>query len=170
MSRWWKVIRGMIGTGLTFSAGVGVVSAVLAGLVALLPGSQGGIELARLVVASTIWAFPIGVAFSGFLAMSARGRTFESLSLPRFALLGAGGGLLLYAPLAANAWQAWDTPTALVNAAILVGLGAGSATATLLLARRARPALTSDEEALALTEGGGAGDASAPIHLESPRV
>ena len=32
MPRWLRVIRGMIGTGLTFSAGVGVVASMIAGL------------------------------------------------------------------------------------------------------------------------------------------
>jgi hypothetical protein len=153
MPRRLRVLRGMIGTGLTFSAGVGVVASMIAGLVWLLPGGEGGLEMIRLVVASSIWAFPIGVVFSGALAITARGLSFDKLSLPRFAALGAGGGLLLFGLLATNAWQAWSVSTALVNATIFVLLGGGSATATLLLARRARPALKSGDESRRLGEG-----------------
>ncbi len=137
MPRWLSVIRGMIGTGLTFSAGVGVVASMIAGLVWLLPGSDNGLEMIRLVIASSIWAFPIGVAFSGFLAITARGRSFDKLSLPRFAALGVGVGLLFFGVLALNAWDAWSVTTAIVNATIFVLVGGGSATATLMLARRA---------------------------------
>jgi hypothetical protein len=152
MPRWLRVLRGMIGTGLTFSVGVGVVASMIAGLVWLLPGGEGGLEMIRLVVASSIWAFPIGVVFSGALAITARGVSFDKLSLPRFAALGAGGGLLLFGLLATNAWQAWSVSTALVNATIFVLLGGGSATATLLLARRAGPALKSGDESRRLGE------------------
>lgn len=153
MPRWLRVIRGMIGTGLTFAAGVGVVASMIAGLVWLLPGSDNGREMIRLVIASSVWAFPIGVAFSGFLAITARGRPFDKLSLPLFAALGAGGGLLLFGVLAVNAYHAWSASTALANLTIFVLLGSGSATATLLLARRAVPSLKSGDESHSLGEG-----------------
>ena len=153
MPRWLRIIRGMIGTALTFAAGVGVVAGTIAGLVWLLPGGGSGVDLIQMVVASSIWAFPIGVAFSGFLAITARGRPFDELSLPRFAALGAGGGLLLFGVLAANAYQAWSVSTALVNLTIFVLLGGGSAAGALMLARRAGPALNSGEESRSLGEG-----------------
>ena len=105
-----------------------------------------------MAVASSIWAFPIGVAFSGFLAITARGLPFDKLSLPRFAALGAAGGLLLFGVLAANAYHAWSVTDAIGNATILVLLGGGSATATLMLARRAEPALKSGDESRSLGE------------------
>ncbi len=150
MPRWRRVIRGMIGMGLTFAAGVGVVASTIAGLVWLLPGIGGGPEMFRMVVASSIWAFPVGVAFSGILAITARNRSFDKLSLPRFAALGAGGGLLLFRVLAANAWHAWSVSTALANLTIFLLLGSGSATAALVLARRAGPALESGDESRGL--------------------
>ena len=153
MPRWLRVIRGMIGTGLTFAAGVGVVASMIAGLVWLLPGSDNGREMIRLVVASSIWAFLIGVAFSGFLATTARGRSFDKLSLPRFAALGAGAGLLLFGVLAVNAWDSWSVTTAIANATIFVVLGGGSATASLMLARRAGPALKAGDESRSLDAG-----------------
>jgi hypothetical protein len=148
----------MIGTGLTFATGVGVVASVMFVLPTwLFLGGDSGREMLEMVVKSALWAFPIGVAFSGVLAMTARGIPFDKLSLPRFAALGAGGGLLLFGLLAANAWQAWSVMDAIGNATILVLLGGGSATATLMLARRARvgPALKSGDESRSLGEGEG---------------
>ncbi len=153
MPRWLRVIRGMIGTGLTFSAGVGVVASMVAGFVWLLSGSESGLDMIWLAFASSIWAFPIGVAFSGFLALTAHGRSFNKLSLPRFAALGAGVGLLFFGLLAINAWDAWSVMTAITNATIFVVLGGGSATATLMLARRAGPALKSGDESRSLDAG-----------------
>lgn len=153
MSRWGRIIRGMVGMGLTFAAGVGAVASTIAGLVWLLPGGGGGREMIRVVIASAFWAFPVGVAFSGFVAMTARGRSFDKLSLPRFAALGAGGGLLLFGVLAAIAHDAWTVSTALSNLTVFVTLGSGSATASLLLARRAERALKSGDEPRSLSEG-----------------
>lgn len=141
MPRWLRILRGMAGIGLTFSAGVGVVGSVIAGLGWLLAGGEGGLGMLQMVVASSLWAFPVGVAFSGFTALTARGRSFDQLSLPRFAAVGAGAGLLLFGTLALNAWDAWSPGTALLNAMVFAVLGGGSATVSLLLARRAEPAL-----------------------------
>ena len=148
MPRWLRVIRGMIGMGLTFSAGVGVVASMIAVLPWLVLGGDSGREMIRIVIASSIWAFPIGVAFSGVMAITARGRAFEKLSLPHFAVLGAGAGLLLFGVLGVNAWHSWSLTTAIANATIFVLLGGGSATATLMIARRAGPALKSGDESM----------------------
>jgi hypothetical protein len=137
----------MFGMGLTFAACVGVVASMILVLPTwLLLGGDSGREVLVMVIKSSIWAFPIGVAFSGVLAISARGRAFDKLSLFRFAALGAGGGLLLFGLLAMNAWQAWSVSDTIANATLFVLLGAGSATATLVLARRAGPALNSGNE------------------------
>ncbi len=153
MPRWLRVLRGMVGTGLVFSVVVGVVASVVAGVAWLLTGMNSDRELIRVVVASAMWAFPIGLTFAGFLALTARGRPFEKLTLPRMAALGAGGGLLLFGVLAANAWNAWSLPTAILNLTVFLGLGAGSATAALLLARRAGPALKPGDDTRRLGEG-----------------
>ncbi len=153
MPRWLRVIRGMIGMGLTFSVGVGVVASMIAVLPWLILGGDSGREMIMMVIASSIWAFPIGVAFSGVMAITARGRPFDKLSLPHFAALGAGAGLLLFGVLAVNAWDSWSVSTAIVNATIFVLLGGGSATGALMLARRAGPALKSGDESRSLGEG-----------------
>ena len=154
MPRWLRVIRGMIGTGLTFAAGVGVVASVIFVLPTwLLLGGDSGREMLVMIIKSSIWAFPIGVAFSGVMAITARGRAFDKLSLPHFAALGAGAGLLLFGVLAVNAWHSWSLTTAIANATIFVLLGGGSATATLMIARRAGPALKSGDESRSLGAG-----------------
>ncbi len=155
MPRWLRVIRGMIGTGLTFAAGVGVVASMIFVLPTwLLLGGDAGRETIVMIIKSSIWAFPIGVAFSGVLAITARGLPFGKLSLPRFAALGAGAGLLLFGLLAMNAWQAWSVSDAIANLTVLTLLGGGSATATLLLARRAgRALLKPGDESRSLGEG-----------------
>jgi len=148
VSRWQRVLRGMVGIGLTFSAGVGVVGSMLAVLSWLLFGWDP--EMARLVVASSVFAFPMGVAVSGVVAITSRGGSFDKLSLPRFAALGAGAGLLLSGVLGVTLFDSWT----LVNATILVLLGAGSATASLMLARRGDRALEPGDEAQGLGDGG----------------
>jgi hypothetical protein len=142
----------MVGMGLTFSAGVGVVASVAAIASWLFLGGGSFPELARVVVASSLWAFPIGVAFSGVVSVLARGRSFEELSLARFGALGAGAGLMLFGVLATNAWDAWSPATALGNAAIFVILGGGSAMSSLLLARKADASLAAGGEPPSLGE------------------
>jgi hypothetical protein len=136
MTRWRRLARGILGMGLTFAAGVGIVTSAIGGLMWGFDGESAR-AMFRFVAASTMWAFTIGVAFSGVLALTARGRSFEKLSLPRFAMLGAGVGLFFFGLLATNAWQAWSLSQAIGNAAILTGLGGGSAAGALLFARRA---------------------------------
>lgn len=56
--------------------------------------------------------------------------------------------------LGVNAMRAWSVADAMLNGTFFVLLGAGSATATLLLARKAAPELTSgDESRPALPDG-----------------
>lgn len=156
MPRWLRLLRGMLGTGLTFSVVVAAVSAVVAGVAWLLPGAMSSAEVVEMIFmgfrAAAI-AFPVGVVFSGGLALTARHRTFDELSIPRVAALGAVGGLALFGLLALNAWSAWSTADAIGNLVILVGIGAGAAGGTLALARRASPALEPGDEQARLEEG-----------------
>lgn len=139
--------------GATFSAAVGAIGAVLGGVGLLVSGGDGARELARIVTAAMVWAFPVGVAFSGMLSLTARGRSFEKLSVLRFMALGAGGGVLLFGLLALNAYDAWSLRDALGNLAIFVVMGSGSATGALLLARRAQRSLESSDDPERLGEG-----------------
>ncbi|MBT8489247.1 MAG: hypothetical protein HKN72_13220 [Gemmatimonadetes bacterium] len=156
MPRWLRLLRGMVGTGLTFSAVVAAVSAVVAGVAWLLPGAMTSAEVVEMIfmgVRAAVWAFPVGVVFSGGLALSAKNRSFDELSIPRVSALGALGGLALFGVLALNAWSAWSTADAIGNLVILVGMGAGAAGGTLALARKAGPALEAGDEPARLDEG-----------------
>jgi hypothetical protein len=153
MPRWLRVIRGMIGTGLTFAAGVGVTSSML-GLVGRLLGELSGHELIQIVGKLSVVAFLVGVVFSGVLAVTARGRPFDRLSLRYVTALGAGGGLLYFLFIAAmNGARVWSASAAIANLTILILLGGGSAAGTLILARRAGHALQSGDESRSLDEG-----------------
>ena len=162
MSRWKRVIRGTVGMGLTFAAGAGVFFSVLAVVRALFfPGVED--EPGFMIIAASAWGFAIGVSFSGILAIAARSRSFDQLSLPRVATFGAGGGFVLAGLLVAATWQEWPNGNAIVPFTFLPLLGAGAAAASLLLARRAGSALTSGEE----SPGLGAGKVVGPPSLGS---
>ena len=90
MPRWLRVMRGMVGTGLTFAAGVGVVSAVV-GTAGLLAGEVTWVDLFRMVGKLSVVASFVGVVFSGVLAIVARRKSFDTLSLPFVTAVGAGG-------------------------------------------------------------------------------
>jgi len=137
MTGWKRVLRGVIGTGLGFAAGAGAVMATLAGVFLILRRGEGWNEMVITVAGSMVWGFLIGVVFAGVTAVVARGRSLESLSLPRFGALGMAAGLLLYGLLALNAWDAWSVSAAVTNAVIFLALGGGAATGSLVLARRA---------------------------------
>lgn len=141
--RWVRVVRGMLGMGLTFAAVAAAFFSVLA-VIAGLTGAED--EPGFMIIAGSVWAFAIGVAFSGALAIAARKHRFDELSLPRVALLGAGGGLALAALLVGATWSEWSVADATVPFTFLPLLGAGSATASLWLARRVGSQLESDEE------------------------
>jgi hypothetical protein len=141
--RWLRVMRGMIGTGLTFTAVVGAVG-LLVGVPVWLYGEVTGVELLQVVGKCAVVAFPVGLAFSGMLAFAARRRAFEKLSVGRFAALGACAGLVYFALIGLSAYDRWSVPDALVNLVILTLMGSGAATAVLLLARRAGLARSGD--------------------------
>ena len=118
MPRWLRIIRGMIGTGLTFGAGVGVVASVI-GVLAWLANGITGRELMQIVGKFSVVAFLLGVAFSGVLAITARGRQFNKVSLRLVGALGAGAGLLYFVFLALNGGRNWSAQNAIVNLVLL---------------------------------------------------
>lgn len=145
MAGWPRIIRAVIGTGLTFAAGIGAVASI-AGLIIVLVGQGSFRELFQMAAKLSVVAFLLGVAFSSLLAISARSRRLATLSIPRFAALGAGAGLLYFLLIAINAFRVWSLANAILNLVLLTLLGAGSATTILVIARRGRPALKPGEE------------------------
>ena len=152
MPRWLRVIRGMIGTGLTFAAGVGGVTSMF-GVIALLRGRITIVELLQTAGKFSVVAFLLGVAFSGVLVITARGRQFSKLSLGLITGLGASAGLLYWLFLASTGGRSWSPRLALLNFVLLIVMGSVSAAATFLIARRAGSALKSSDELPSLAEG-----------------
>ncbi len=130
MKKWLRRIRGAVGMGLIWAvAWFGFGPILLAGT-----------SLADLLFESAVlgaYGFVGGAIFSVVLGIAERRRRFDQMSLPRFAVWGALGGLSvqmvmwLTSPWAATLGDFWSfsIPLAL--------LGAGSSAGSLALARRA---------------------------------
>src|SRR3954466_9127689 len=100
MRTWLRRIRGAIGMGFTWAAAWGA-----AGLV---PRWVFGVDTdAPLPLVFGVLGFTAGVVFSAVLALTERRRSFDQMSLPRFAAWGAIGGLLLSALFAKAASLGW---------------------------------------------------------------
>jgi hypothetical protein len=154
MPHWLRIIRGVIGTGVTFAAGVGVLATVIGGIAWFMGGITGR-ELTQIVGRSSVVAGLLGVLFAGILAITARARRFNKLSLPTVGGLGAGAGVLYFLVLlAGNGGKSWARGVGIANFVALAVMGAGSAIAMVTIARRARSALDSGDG----LRGLGAGD------------
>ena len=134
MSKWLKRIRGALGIGLTWAVAWGFVGALL-GLSLVGPSAIGAVSLSF-----ALYGFICGGGFSVLLGLTEGRRTFEEMSLKRFAVCGALAPLLMQVMLV-TALAFWGDPGQLLNrlisATILALLGAGSAAGSLALARRA---------------------------------
>ena len=163
MKKWLRRIRGAVGIGLTWAAGWAPLGAIL-GLFNFASGAAGfGSAPAWLAATSALFAalgFVSGVAFSTALGISEGRRRFDEMSIPRFAGLGAVGGVLVGGLLVTLSVSLGGWPglvNLLGNLAIMGLLGAGSSAGTLALARRAEAGelLETGEDLAAaeLTEG-----------------
>ncbi len=138
MKKWLKRIRGVFRTGLTWAAvwSVGgtiirIVTLVIIGDTLRGPDYRLVSALITLPVVFGVMGFVGGVVFSLVLGIAEGRRTFDEMSLPRFAAWGAVGGLLLSIFL----YYFFKLPPILTG--ILTLSGAGSAAGSLALARRA---------------------------------
>ena len=121
-------VRGAIGMGLTWAlawGGAGVVMAVVTGFTADVP----------FPLFFALLGFIAGVIFSAVLALTMGKRSFEQMSLPRFATWGAVGGVALAALFAPAASLAGSE--ALMVASIFALASAACAAGSLAVARRA---------------------------------
>lgn len=148
MSRWRRVVRvvrGVLGMGLTFGA-VGFVAfsvlAIFAGV--FFPGAED--DLGFMIAAGTVWSLGIGLGFSSVLAIAARGRSFEELTLPRVSLVGAGGGFALASIFVAATWGHLPPGGAMVPLTILPTLGAAGGAVALFVARMGGSSLAADDD------------------------
>ncbi len=156
MKKWLQKVRGAIGIGLTWAVGwapVGAVTGLVTGLVLGFPLVGIAVNYAELF---GVLGFIGGTMFSTVLRIADGHRRFDQLSLPRFAVWGGLGGLSLgaLAVTAGVVGLGGITPLTVVVVSAAGLLGAGSATGSLALARRA-----DDQELLA------AGEESAAVGL-----
>lgn len=158
MNHWMRRLRGAIGMGLTWAL-AWALGGILIGALSLLGPSSFWDAVFRIfdapLPALALPGFVGGVLFSGVLGVAGRHRRFDQLSLSRFAVWGALGGLLLalvptalvLAGLAQlgqpDASLSWLT---VVIAVPFMALSAASAAGTLWLARKSeRPDLPAGE-------------------------
>jgi hypothetical protein len=134
-------VRGAIGIGLTWAFAWSAAGAV--------PRWVFGVETdAPLPILFGVVGLMAGVVFSLVLALSARRRSFEQMSLPRFAGWGAVGGVLVSALFARLA--SLGLGDALALAPVLAAASAACAAGSLAVAKRAeRRALPGYEENIA---------------------
>jgi hypothetical protein len=147
MRKWLRRIRGAIGIGFTWAAAwfvAGLVPRWVFGFNADVP----------FPLVFGLLGFIAGVIFSGLLVLTERRRTFDQMSLRRFALLGAIGGLLLSAIFTKAASLGWADVLAIAPAFAIAG--AICASGSLALARRAGmrelPGIRADTADVELTD------------------
>lgn len=128
MRTWLRRIRGAIGMGVMWAAAWFAAGTV--------PRWVFGVNTdAPLPLVFGLFGLLAGVVFSAVLALTAGRRRFDQMSLPRFALWGAMGGLLLSALFAKAGSLGWGDVLAL--APTLAVASAVSAVGSLAMARRA---------------------------------
>lgn len=126
--RTWLRIRGAIGMGLTWAAVWFAAGSV--------PRWVFGVDTdAPLPLIFGVFGLIAGVVFSAVLALTERRRTFDEMSLPRFAGWGAISGLVLSGIFAKAGSLSWGDVLAL--APTLAVASAVSAAGSLAIARRA---------------------------------
>lgn len=161
MPEWLRRIRGAIGMGVTWAVAwalTGILIGVLSNLLPWLPWDAFFEVFDAPLPALAVPGFVGGVLFSLVLGVAARRRKFSELSMRRFALWGAFGGLLLSLVPAAMVTLGLASAeggrlgiwalTAII-AGPLVFLSTASASGSLLLAKMAegRPVLGSGDAA-----------------------
>ena len=135
MGGWMRRVRGAVLLGVTWAVCWGV-AAVLVGMVVDPDGSMDEMWVAI----GALPGFLGGVTFATALSLLARRRRFDELSVPRFAAWGAAAGLVVGAiPFVlgspTSAFPLWQLAAAVIGST--TALSAGSAAASLALARRA---------------------------------
>ena len=128
MQRWLRRIRAAIGVGLTWAAawfGAGMILLLIVGV---------GAADVPFPLFFGLLGFLAGAAFSGILSLLAGRRTFDQMSLPRFALGGALGGIAIAGIVNVAAGPG---PDLMMIGPVFAAAGAVSAAGTLAIARRA---------------------------------
>lgn len=149
---WKRIVKGILGMGVTFGALGALFFSILAVAGALFfPGAED--DLLFMIIAGTTWSTVLAVSFSSLLAVAARGRSFDELTLARIGAVGMGAGLAIATILVGATWGEWPNGNWIVPFTTLPLLGAGGGIGTLLLARTAGRALGSSDASPALDAG-----------------
>ena len=150
MRNWLRRIRGAIGMGFTWGAVWSVVGMV--------PRWVFGFNTdAPFPLIFGVLGFVAGVTFSGVLMLTEGRRSFDQMSLPRFAAWGAVGGLLLSSIFAVAASLSWGDVLAVAPTFALAS--AICASGSLALARRAvRQELPGSHDEISARKLGGRGE------------
>jgi len=128
MSKWLRRIRGALGMGLAWA-----IAWFGAGLVLLLVVGPDAADVPFPLGFGAL-GFLAGITFSGVLGLAEGRRSFEQMSIPRFALWGGLGGLLFAGIFVAAAALGIE---AFLSLGVVFALaGAGCASGSLALARR----------------------------------
>ena len=139
MKKWMRRIRGALGMGLAwgaawFSAGM----VILLGL--LLTTGSTGADVPYPIGFGAL-GFIAGVTFSGVLGLMEGRRSFDEMSLPRFAGWGAAGGFLFAGPVchpgADTCWGESNQGNLAFLGPLFAAAGSGCAAGSLALARMA---------------------------------
>jgi hypothetical protein len=128
MEKVLRRVRGAIGMGVTWAVAWSAVGLVPRWLLGFNPD-------APFPIIFGVLGFLAGITFSGLIALTAGRRRFDEMSLPRFAVWGAAGGLLLSALFARAASLDWGDVLAIVPTFAVAS--SICASASLALARRA---------------------------------
>lgn len=147
---WRRLFRGMLGIGAAF----GAVAAAIMGLGSLVMfvffrSQMDWDDLDFLLVAPFVWvgiAFGLGMAYAGLLSLIARGRAFRDVSIARVASAGAAVGLLPSLVVLGGALTGGRLIDVLTPLVLFPPISAAVATATLLIARKARPVLGAGDD------------------------
>ena len=127
MRKWLRRVRGALGMGVVWGAAWSAVGVVPRWVLGFNPDAPFGIIFGVL-------GFVAGVTFSMVLVLTEGRRRFDQLSLPRFAMWGAVGGLVLSAVFAKAASLQWGDIAAIAPTFALAS--AICATGSLAIAKR----------------------------------
>jgi hypothetical protein len=135
MAKWLRRIRGAVGMGLTWA----VVWAVVAVAIGMVVDPDGSMDEMWPMIGA-LPGFLGGITFSTVLAVAARRRRLEELSLPRVAAWGAAAGLAVGVLPFTIGEPTSEVPLWLLGSVVIgtiTVLSAASAAGSLALARRA---------------------------------
>jgi hypothetical protein len=151
VTKWLRRIRGAVATGLVWAVGWAIAGVLIGVASVLLPGLpwDAFFEIFNAPLPTlAVPGFFGGVIFSAVLGIAGHRRSFDELSVRRFAAWGAVGGVLLslvpaamvtvgLAMVTRESFALWQL-TAVISVPLAL-LSAASASGSLIVARKAQP-------------------------------